>query len=195
MTEKELKLQELEKEKNILLNEYSKIDKKLLKLNNKISNTKNSITNDYIDTLPEIDNFEDEHWEWILNGASNSGSEKYNIRNTILSKLCVSSFGYIAETNQPQININSYIFDKNKTLEGLNILCKYLKPANFEDIFRSKETGIRIFVHDIEDNVVSVLYIYENKSCKLYIDKYDKPKKFETLENFIEWYDNTIKEI
>jgi hypothetical protein len=165
-------------------------------LNNQISklceereDLKDKITQEAINNLPE--NFReltDKQRQWVL--KVNSGMAFYHYQEKVLQSLGLYSFGYNPETKQRIISISEYGFDKKKVLKGLHLLMRYLKPETVtDDRHKTTETGIRIMLTGLVEDTTSVFYVHKAGNVTLYESTYSDPKKFESIEKLLEWYD------
>jgi hypothetical protein len=95
---------------------------------------------------------------------------RFNYQNVLLTDMGFSTFGFSPETQQPLLSIHG-IQDKEKILEGFEVIKKYMKPVTVEDSQHGQETGIRIAFHGIEENTASIAYVKKNGSVVLYRSK------------------------
>lgn len=133
--------------------------------------------------------FTEEQWLFILEDGYYTSQIQSEYSKRIIEKLGFSTFGFYEETGQRLLSINRYSRGTlPKTPYNFNLFKNYLKPVKITGgPFGETEFGIRMAIHNIEDDVTSVIYIKNNGKIILYRTRYSSKKTFESFEHFIKW--------
>lgn len=182
----ELTLKQIKEELALLYKQHNSIDKKIQKLVKTREKLTDQKASEYIKKIPEdLNKISDEQWKWILN-ESGGGMVQHRFCTKIIESFGFSRFGMYPETKQPCIKIYKHKYDANKIKEGFRLLRKHLKPVTV--IGYSTETGIRIEVNDLIEDITSVLYVHKEGDVVLYVDLGREPEKFKDFNEFADWY-------
>lgn len=199
--EKTLKAIELEIES--IQDRIEALNEKLIPLINKRQELQDKDAAEFIKGIPsELSEISPKQWRWILEAGHHiQGKVRYEYCNALIEKLGFGISGYWQETSQSAL----YIFPRQdlaqqakmsgqpefrcleKVLVGFQLIKKHLIPTEVES-HQSTETGIRIAVHDLEENMISVLYVHQKGNVTLYKNRWSEPIDFSNFRTFIKWY-------
>jgi len=131
MTEKELlaEIEANESKRQELFKKMKPIERSLTRLSKRNETLRDTISKYKalkIEKLGKVD------WEWLLyTSYSDTSMEKFRLRDRELSKLNLTSNGFLPEINQVQIQVMLKRGDREslmKTKRGLKKVLKYIKP-------------------------------------------------------------------
>ena len=196
-------IKEIELEIKNIHDKIEALNKKLIPLINQRQSLQDKDSAEFIKTIPaDLSKISPKQWRWILEAGHHiQGKVRSEYCNAIIEKLGFGVSGYWQETSQFAL----YIFPRQdlaqqakmsgqsefrcleKVLVGFQLIKKHLIPTEVES-HQSTETGIRIAVHDLEENTISVLYVHQKGDVTLYKNRWSEPKKFSNFRTFIKWY-------
>lgn len=139
----------------------------------------------YISRIPKDNNLiTEEQWSWILwHDHDSESGVRYKYCTNKLRDMGFDAFGFHPETKQWSLTL----MDVDRAKNSFDILSKYIKPVTNIDARWGTDTGIRINVPGLKEDMISVLYVHCMGDVTLYLSTTDK-KTFPSFDAFIDFY-------
>lgn len=196
MVKEKQKIKLISEELVSLLKEYHQLGNKITKLIKEKEKWQKQIDEEIVEKIPkDLKKISDRQWEWILGENDESETTVHlNCRDDVLRQLGFNSLGHHQETKQTALLISEY--SKSEAIkEGFKVLQKYIEPITVTDVHHHKTTekGLCFYVSGLKDNTTSVLYVHEKGDAILYEDRWRSPIKFNSFDDFVDWYFSVVK--
>lgn len=164
------------------------VNESIVKYNKRLREIEEVIDSNYIKDIPsDPTKITDEQWAWILKAGHQETKAHYGYQKTILKYF--GRDGFLPETEQVALRIQTYSFNKEGLISEFNLLKKHIIPHTFKDRYRGgSETGIRITTNGISEDSSSAIYILEDGSVALYTSPYASRQCFNDFPSFLDWY-------